>query len=98
MAKDIDVLLEQQVDQMTAVLKSHASHIESMLAQHRFQVAQLALHNSPEPFVREVFNHLRNRLVQVTINEAGLADAEDARYLLRILDRMELSALEGKPF
>ncbi|AUV95461.1 hypothetical protein HV192_30190 (plasmid) [Klebsiella oxytoca] len=98
MAKDIDVLLEQQAEQMTAVLKSHASHIESMLAKHRFQVAQLALHNSPEPFVREVFNHLRDRLVQVTINEAGLADAEDARYLLRILDRMELSALEGKPF
>ena len=98
MAKDIDVLLQQQADQMTAVLKSHASHIESMLAQHRFQVAQLALHNSPDPFVREVFNHLRDRLVQVTINEAGLADAEDARYLLRILDRMELSALEGKPF
>jgi tRNA splicing ligase len=98
MAKDIDVLLEQQAYQMTAVLKSHASHIESMLAQHRFQVVQLALHNSPEPFVREVFNRLRDRLVQVTINEAGLADAEDARYLLRILDRMELSALEGKPF
>lgn len=35
MAKDIDALLEQQADQMTAVLKSHASHIESMLAQHR---------------------------------------------------------------
>lgn len=97
MAKDIDALLEQQVGQVTAVLKSHAAHIESMLAQHRFQVAQLALHNSPEPFVREVFNHLRDRLVQVTINEAGLADADDARYLLRILDRMELSALEGKP-
>ncbi|WP_127175776.1 hypothetical protein [Klebsiella aerogenes] len=29
MAKDIDVLLEQQADQMTAVLKSHASHIEA---------------------------------------------------------------------
>lgn len=67
MAKDIDALLEQQADQMTSVLKSHAAHIESMLAQHRFQVAQLALHNSPEPFVREVFNHLRDRLVQVTI-------------------------------
>ncbi|HBS3054498.1 MULTISPECIES: hypothetical protein [Klebsiella] len=49
MAKDIDALLEQQADQMTSVLKSHAAHIESMLAQHRFQVAQLALHNSPEP-------------------------------------------------
>ena len=35
MAKDIDALLEQQADQVTAVLKSHAAHIESMLAQHR---------------------------------------------------------------
>ncbi|STW78371.1 Uncharacterised protein [Klebsiella pneumoniae] len=62
MAKDIDALLEQQVDQVTAVLKSHAAHIESMLAQHRFSGrARLALHNSPEPFVREVFNHLRDR-------------------------------------
>ncbi|WP_407261547.1 hypothetical protein [Klebsiella quasipneumoniae] len=60
MAKDIDALLEQQADQMTSVLKSHAAHIENMLAQHRFQVAQLALHN-PEPFVHEVFNHLRDR-------------------------------------
>ncbi|ENI6631716.1 hypothetical protein ABZM66_004807 [Citrobacter freundii] len=90
-------ILDRQAKQVDSVFESHKAHIESMLNQHRFQVAQLVLHESPEPFVREIFNYLRDRLVQVTIDEAGLADADDARHLIRTLDRMELSALEGKP-
>ena len=97
MIKGTESLLDKQASQMTSVLNCHADRIESMLAQHRFQVAQLVLHESPEPFVREIFNHLRARLVQITIDESGLADADDARCLIRILDRMEQSALEGKP-
>lgn len=90
-------LLDKQVDAFTSIEKAHAKHIEEVLANHRFQIAQLMLHESPEPFVRVVFEHLRNGLRQTAQAEGGTVDAEDARCLLRILDRMELTALEGKP-
>lgn len=95
--RKITDLLDKHADVLATIVSSNAAHIESALANHRFRVAQLVLHESPEPFVREVFNHLKNGLKQVIAEEPGLADAEDARCLLRMLNRMELAALEGKP-
>lgn len=97
MAKDIDVLLEQQADQMTAVLKTMRRILKACWRSIAFRSRSWHCTTAQNrSFVRYSTTCVIT-LVQVTINEAGLADAEDARYLLRILDRMELSALEGKP-
>ncbi|MDK9585437.1 hypothetical protein [Lelliottia wanjuensis] len=90
-------LLDKQADVLTALTKGHAGQIEGILAAHRFKIVQLVLHESPEPFVREIFDRLRDDLRSTAHEQSGLADGEDARCLLRILDRMQIAALEGKP-
>ncbi|MBN4025190.1 hypothetical protein JYQ83_23660 (plasmid) [Klebsiella pneumoniae] len=68
---------------MTAVLKKPCAHIESMLAQHRFQVAQLALHNSPNrSFVRYLTICVIAWYKSLSMKLALLM-LDDARYLLR---------------
>lgn len=91
-------ILDKQAEQLASTVESHKAHIESLLAHHRFKVAQLVLRKSPEHFVREIFNHFRAGLVQITIDEGGCADADDARRLICMLDRMESSALKGDTF
>lgn len=89
MNKELTALLDRQSSSLASIISGNAVHIERLLSHHRCQVAELLLRESPEPFVREVFDRLRNSLRAVVISESGCADAEDARCLLRIIDRME---------
>lgn len=89
MDKELTTLLNKQSEALAATINGNTVCIERLLANHRHQVAELLLRESPEPFVREVFARLRRSLQAVVISEPGTADAGDARCLLHIIDRME---------
>lgn len=89
MNKELTALLDKQSSALASMFNGNAVHVERLLSHHRCQVAGLLLRESPEPFVREVFDRLRNNLQAVVTSEPGSADAEDARCLLRIINRME---------
>lgn len=89
MNKELTALLDRQSSSLSSIISGNAVHIERLLSHHRCQVAELLLRESPEPFVREIFDRLRNNLQAVITSEPGSADAEDARCLLRIINRME---------
>ena len=96
MSRALEDLLDKQAAALKSAVNGHAAHLDSLLSSHRLAVAQLVLHESPHPFVREVFESLRRHLREIIIEEAGCADAEDCFPLLRLLDRMEKNVLEGK--
>lgn len=90
----IEELLQQQADRLDAVATRQMEDLELVLAGHRFKLAEIALKQSPAPFVREVFAELRRGFEETAKLEAGTVDAEEANSLLRIMKRVEKGFME----
>ncbi|AIR07146.1 hypothetical protein JT31_21785 [Cedecea neteri] len=90
----IEALLQHQADQLAAVADRQMKDLELILAGHRFKMAEIALQQSPAPFVREVFEALRRGFEDTAKLEAGTVDAEEASSLLRIMKRIEKEFME----
>lgn len=84
---ELEILLEQQVSQTAALLHRHELEMLTHLTKHRHKLTELAL-ASTLALQEEVLGGMQRWLQGIITEEAGLADAEDARPLLRIVNRM----------
>lgn len=86
-SREVMKMLEQHERQLQSVLQSQTAQLERVLHQHEHRLAEIML--AETPVLQDVVLGGMQRWLQAIITEeAGLADAEDARGLLRIVNRM----------
>jgi hypothetical protein len=95
-SREVVKMLEQHEKQLQAVLQSQTAQLERVLHQHEHRLAEIMLAETPV-LQDVVLGGMQRWLQAIIIEEAGLADAEDARCLLRTVNRMRNTiSTEGK--
>lgn len=86
-SREVVKMLEQHEKQLQSVLQSQTAQLERVLHQHEHRLAEIMLAETPV-LQDVVLGGIQRWLQAIITEEAGLADAEDARCLLRIVNRM----------
>lgn len=89
----IKKMLEQHVSEMASMLHRHENETLRLLVLHQHRMTELQLKNVPA-LQEEVIGGMERWLKGIITEEAGLADADDARYLLRTVERMKKELTE----
>lgn len=85
--KEIQEMLAQHEGALQAMLRGNNAQLEMLMRQHEHRLAEIMLAETPV-LQDVVLGGMQRWLQAIIIEEAGLADADDARYLLRTVNRM----------
>ncbi len=89
-------LIARHAEEVERAIESHKSRMVVMMERQRLELVELMLTEKPQAFALDVIEILKRPLYETIQLEPQLADAEDARWIIRQLDELA-GKLTDKP-
>lgn len=80
-------LLEKQQDELNEAIASHHKRLSRMVKRHQLELAEVMLAELPEDKLGDIAAMIKVPLQWIVENEGHLADGDDARWLIKAVDR-----------
>lgn len=87
-------LIDRHTEEVRRAVDGHSRHMEVMIQRQRLELVELFVASQPHDFALDVVEILKAPLRGFE-KEMGTVDGDDARCLMRMLDRL-LEKLHGK--